>query len=378
VFDLLPNSIEDWVDSSDVLRTGAAVFSVPVAPYLGGALGGLVLGGLSAAGVWLALRPDRRPIAENGLGPWTVAGLAMVGAVWPAALGLGSWVAPTLGLPSATSGYGLAVVALLALLGGAGLTALLALTRLPAGVLLAVAAVVGWLGWSWQSLGVFFSTPEVLSGMVARGERINPEWMLNVNAGMIVFTMVFFAWLSGFVRPLTSILLGMIVATVGALAAGVFVAGWVCIAGIAIFSIGEMLSSPKKLEYLAGLSGKGQEGLYMGYANVPVALGWIFGSLFAGNRYEAIGDKVNLARAHLVNQVGLPPEEVAALDEAVVVQVLAERTGSTELAVQNLLFDLYDPWWVWVEIAGIGLISVVGMLGYDLALRAIDRRKAAT
>ena len=55
--------------------------------------------------------------------------------------------------------------------------------------------------------------------------------------------------------------------------------GIICVAGIAVFSIGEMLSSPKKMEYLASLSPKGQEALFMGYANIPVAIGWIAGSM---------------------------------------------------------------------------------------------------
>ena len=49
----------------------------------------------------------------------------------------------------------------------------------------------------------------------------------------------------------------------------------------------------------------------MGYANAPIAIGWISGSLFAGNRYEASGDKVNLARKHLVEEVGMKTGDAA-------------------------------------------------------------------
>ena len=41
---------------------------------------------------------------------------------------------------------------------------------------------------------------------------------------------------------------------------------------------------------------KGQEGLYMGYVNVPVAIGWMAGSAIAGDKYELMGDKINLAK----------------------------------------------------------------------------------
>jgi hypothetical protein len=377
VFDLLPNSIEDWVDSTDVLTTWAAVFSVPGAPIVAGVLAGLLASGLAAIGVWLALRPDRRPLAENGTGPWVVAGLALGGAVWPlidvlhtTLLGALSGSSPTSYAPFAPF-----VVTALALGVGVLLSISLRFSRLPAWATLATAAALALVGWCGVGIGGLWSTGASLGALARSGGQVNPEWMLNVNAGMIVFTMVFFAWLSGFVRPLTSIVLGMVVATLGAVLAGIFDAGWICILGIAVFSIGEMLSSPKKMEYLASLSGRGQEGLYMGYANVPVALGWIFGSLFAGNRYEDIGDKVNLARDHLVRATGMTEEAAKALDEGLVVETLAERLGSTPLEVQRLLFELYDPWWVWVEIAAIGFLSVIGMLIYDGVLRYVDRRK---
>ena len=38
----------------------------------------------------------------------------------------------------------------------------------------------------------------------------------------------------------------------------------------------------------------------MGYVNVPVAIGWMAGSAIAGERYEMMGDKVNLAKKYLM------------------------------------------------------------------------------
>jgi len=50
--------------------------------------------------------------------------------------------------------------------------------------------------------------------------------------------------------------------------------------------LGEMMASPRIYEYLGGIAPKGQEGLYLGYANLPIALGSIFGGSLGGRMFE--------------------------------------------------------------------------------------------
>ena len=114
----------------------------------------------------------------------------------------------------------------------------------------------------------------------------------------------------------------------------------------------------------------------MGYANIPVAIGWIAGSVFAGSRYEEAGDKVNLARKHLVEHLGMAADQVAALPKTEVMPTLAARLGSSIPDAQRLLFETWHPEQLWVDIVVIGLVSIVGMIVYDRVLRFIDSRKA--
>lgn len=377
VFDLLPNVIDDWVDSSDLIGTAGAAFSTPVVPVgLGGVLA-VILAGVSVAVTLIAMRPDRREASEVPAPAYAVVGLALAAALIPVGL-YGAQAAFAAGMLPFNEGFvaplGLALAGIVGLGGGA----IGAVTRVPARVQAGLAGGVGLLCWGWQTIGAMLGSSAELTAMAERGEQVNPEWMLNVNAGMIVFTMVFFAYLSGFVRPLTSIMIGMCVAIAGAVMAGTAGTGFICVLGIAVFSVGEMLSSPKKMEYLAGLARKGQEALFMGYANVPVAIGWIAGSLFAGNRYEEVGDKVNLARRHMVEVMGMPEAQVEAMEKSVVVDTMAQQLGIPVMDAQQLLFELYDPWWVWVEIGMIGLGSLACMVVYDQAIRAIDKRHAVT
>ena len=373
VFDLLPNVIDDWVDTSDILAALGWAFQLSAVPVSLGVLFAVLMAGLAGAVALLGLRPDRRTPSERGIPSYAVVGLAYAGALWPA-VHLGVTQTGSAAYLPVSTGFLPAVSLALTVLAGALFGGLWMLLNTRAHIVAGVAAGIGLLTWGYAAVGSLLASASTFTETAASGGQVNPEYMLNINAGMIVFTMVFFGYLSGFMRPLTSIMLGMVVAIGGAVLAGTAAIGVACLAGIAVFSIGEMLSSPKKMEYLATLARPGQEGLFMGYANVPVAIGWIAGSIFAGNRYEEIGDKANLARRHLTEELGVPAKVVEELPKSEVVPALADKLGMNVLEAQSFLFETYDPWWIWVEVGGIGLASLACMVLYDQVIRAVDRK----
>ncbi|APR80869.1 putative permease [Minicystis rosea] len=82
------------------------------------------------------------------------------------------------------------------------------------------------------------------------------------------------------VSPLGSMLLGILIASSSMLVMGV-VPGIVgaCLSG-AIFALAEMTFSPRFYDYVASFAPKGKEGMYMGLAFVPAALGgWLGGQV---------------------------------------------------------------------------------------------------
>lgn len=60
---------------------------------------------------------------------------------------------------------------------------------------------------------------------------------------------------------------------------------WMIIAGLVVFSIGEMTLAPRYYEYISDLAPKGQQGLFQGYAFLPVAIAWAVGGTFGGWLY---------------------------------------------------------------------------------------------
>ena len=46
---------------------------------------------------------------------------------------------------------------------------------------------------------------------------------------------------------------------------------------VALIALGELFTSPRMYEYIGALAPKGQEGLFLGYANLPLAIGALAG-----------------------------------------------------------------------------------------------------
>jgi dipeptide/tripeptide permease len=57
------------------------------------------------------------------------------------------------------------------------------------------------------------------------------------------------------------------------------------VAGIVVFSIGEMTQAPRYYEYISNIAPKGQQGLFQGYAFLPIAIAWAVGGTFGGWLY---------------------------------------------------------------------------------------------
>jgi MFS family permease len=108
-------------------------------------------------------------------------------------------------------------------------------------------------------------------------------------------------------------------------------AGVFLIISIASMAVGEMMASPRIYEYLGAIAPKGEEGLYLGYANLPIALASIFGGPLGGALFEKF--------------IGTPMKE-------------GRPTNSLVM---------------WAIIASIGIVSMIGLAIYD---RMLVREKA--
>jgi dipeptide/tripeptide permease len=122
------------------------------------------------------------------------------------------------------------------------------------------------------------------NSMAVEGQ-INPEYIINVNAGAIIFFQVLVSYLVTRLKPFTTIFYGTLVTVVSFSVLIFGTTGWVVVAGLMIFSFGEMMASPKSKEYTGKIAPPDKVAMYMGYFYWCVALGNLFGGILSGQFY---------------------------------------------------------------------------------------------
>ncbi len=206
----------------------------------------------------------------------------------------------------------------------------------------------------------------MLSRDLSRGVQITQEWVINLNAFLIILFVAPLSWyVNRRMRRLTSIFFGFLIASVGVYTAGSSMSIYSCLAGIACFSVGEMLCSPKMNEYLGVIAPAEHKALYMGYANIPVALGWGCGAFTGAQLYARGGEKAGLALRYLaeVLHVHDPPDRTQAF------AVLIDRLHLTPEQGTRLLWETYDPSRVWIPFVIAGLLAGVALLIFNRRAR---------
>jgi len=226
-----------------------------------------------------------------------------------------------------------------------------------------VAAALGWLPEGLRR-AVVEQTP--------RGPMIPQQVILSCNALFIILGVVGVAWLTRRMRTLSAMLLGMIMATLGVLVAGWTQSAWILVAGILCFSMGEMMTGPKKSEYLGLIAPAGKKGLYLGYVNIPVGVGVFAGSWIAGWVYGRWGEKAVLALRYLAQNTPFGAgknwdgridmlEQTLGVPRTEAMAKLQEVTGLDAAGATQLLWTTYDPHIIWIPFACVGVTAAVAL-----------------
>jgi len=199
--------------------------------------------------------------------------------------------------------------------------------------------------------------------------HVKPELIVNLDAIAIVIFVMPISWFMARFKMIVSLLLGMALATIGFFGAGFFMNGLPVAVMILVFSLGEIICSPKFSEYVGMNAPPDKKALYMGYSNIPFAFGWMAGNFLSGPLYEIFASRAAFARHYLVKHLGMPVAEIAALKHDDLLPVLAARLGISPAEATKLLWDTYHPWLLWLILAAFGLLSFLGLLWLDRRFR---------
>ncbi len=150
----------------------------------------------------------------------------------------------------------------------------------------------GFLQSALTGLGLKTWATSLNEGMVTSGQ-LNPEYIININAGGIVLFQVFVSYFVTRLKPFTTIFYGTIITIFSFIILIFGTTGWIVAGGILVFSFGEMMASPKQKEYTGRIAPPDKVALYMGYFYWAVALGNLFGGILSGQMYAAFARDMN-------------------------------------------------------------------------------------
>ncbi len=151
-------------------------------------------------------------------------------------------------------------------------------------------------------------------GWVLASGQVKPELVINIDAIAIIALVLVVSWLIRKMNKVVAMIVGMLISLVGFVGAGYTMLGWFCCLAIFIFAIGEMMCSPTFSAYIGLIAPKDKKALYMGYSNIPFAIGWALGNAVGGYFYEHRGARAELAMKHLVTDTRLVAQAARAVD----------------------------------------------------------------
>ncbi len=222
--------------------------------------------------------------------------------------------------------------------------------------------------WTIQSQ-LYSSMPKYILRLL--GDAARPEWLANINPFVVVLCVVPITQLIARFRAENAIGVGLVLISFSAfsisLSSGlesmagrsISIFGLVAlqpitvmvIIGIALQGIAECFLSPKFLEYVSRQAPKGQEGLYMGYQNLPNALSYLLGFVLSGR---------------LIDKFCPDPTKLPAP---------VHEQWKAAIASGGPLPDVYaHAHYIWFVFAGIGVAAFLALCVFRWVTNRLDQR----
>jgi dipeptide/tripeptide permease len=131
---------------------------------------------------------------------------------------------------------------------------------------------------------------------------IHIEWFFDVehvtviNAGTIILLQILISLLVRKTKALPTMMVGIALGTIGMGILAINTGIWVFIAGITIFSVGEMTAHPKFISYIGLIAPSERKGMYMGYLFLYGVFGSAIGGVVGAKLYVHFVDYLNQPR----------------------------------------------------------------------------------
>jgi proton-dependent oligopeptide transporter, POT family len=134
------------------------------------------------------------------------------------------------------------------------------------------------------ALGLFVSQPNW---------QFDAEHVTVINAGTIIVLQIFISNIVKNTKALPTMITGIALGSIGMGILAISAHAWVFMAGIIIFSIGEMTAHPKYISYIGLIAPEDKKALYLGYSFLYGVIGSGIGGILGAKMYVHFVDKMN-------------------------------------------------------------------------------------
>ena len=139
----------------------------------------------------------------------------------------------------------------------------------------------------WQQ---YTTLPTFFTDYVSSNKGV-AELVLITDPLIVIFLTIAVNHLIRNMAPLHAVILGTVITSISWLILAVSPTVTGTVAALAVLGLGEIIQQPPYYSYISKLAPPGQQGIYMGFAFLPLGLGSIFGGMLGGflvHRYAEI------------------------------------------------------------------------------------------
>jgi MFS family permease len=138
-------------------------------------------------------------------------------------------------------------------------------------------------------------------------KNANVDRLLSVEATTVILTTFLATYLMRKVPAFTAIIIGVFLSSVSWLILTLGSGTPYIVATLIVLALGEVTQAPRYYEYISRLAPPGQQGLFMGYAFLPIGVGYLIGGRTAGWMLHHFGEVLHRPEQmwYMVSGVGL-------------------------------------------------------------------------
>jgi len=137
----------------------------------------------------------------------------------------------------------------------------------------------------WQE---FISAPLFLRGYV--DPNAPADLLLSIDAGAVILFQILVTYLTRNIPAFPAMTLGLVISSLSWLILAIHPTTIGLAASLVVLALGEMTQSARYYDYISRLAPSGQQGLYMGYAFLPIAIGYFIAGPLGGYLLHEFGD----------------------------------------------------------------------------------------